>query len=133
MDALQREFLAARPIAVVGASADRAKYGNIVYRYLRGRGWLVFAVNHRAGTIEDDLAYPSLAACPETPALAVLVVPPAEGLKVVDEARAAGVGRLWLQPGAESPEILARADQLGLRVIHDACIMIMAARAGHDA
>lgn len=124
------DFLAARPVAVVGASADRAKYGNIVLRNLRQRGWEVFAVNPREPQIEGEAAYKSLAECPRRPALAVLVVPPAVSLKVIEEAHALGIEKIWLQPGAESPAVLERARQLGLRVIHEACIMVMAARQG---
>jgi len=118
--------LRARPVAVVGASANRAKYGNLVLRHLRARGWPVYAVNPGAAQIEGQPAYASLGACPERPGLAVLVVPPDATLRILAEAARLGVPHLWLQPGAESDEVLEQARRLGLRVIHDACIMVMA-------
>lgn len=128
MDATINEFLAARPVAVVGASPDRSKYGNIVMRNLRGRGWEVFAVNPKGGIIEDQPAYPSLADCPKRPELVVMVTPPSVTMKVMDEAKALGIQKIWMQPGAESPEAVAHACDLGLRVVSEACIMVMAAR-----
>ena len=119
MDEMINEFIRARPVALVGASGDPKKYGNVILRSLRGRGWQVYAVNPRGGEIEGQSAYRSLAACPEKPALAVLVVPPAAGLKVLDEAKALGVERIWLQPGAESHEVMAHAEALGLRAVQD--------------
>jgi predicted CoA-binding protein len=44
-------------------------------------------------------------------------VPPSVGCHILDEVARKEVGQLWLNPGSESPEILARADKLGLNVI----------------
>lgn len=128
MDAMMQEFLAARPVAVVGASSNREKYGNIILRNLRGRGWRVFAVNPNEAEVEGQPAYPTLKDCPETPALAVMVVPPWVTRRVLEEAQALGVERIWIQPGAGSDEVTEHAAKLGLRVIDGACIMVMAAR-----
>jgi predicted CoA-binding protein len=130
MDALIQEFITQRPIALVGATNDPAKYGNVILKNLRGRGWPVFAINPKATMIDGEAAYPNLAALPKKPELVVFVVPPAIGIKVLDEVKTLDIDRVWLQPGAESPEILARAAELGLRVVHDACIMVLAARIG---
>lgn len=128
MDPQMTEFLAARPVAVVGASSRRKKFGNIILRNLRERGWTVYAVNPRETEIEGEPCYATLADCPQRPALAVMVVPPAVTLQVLEEAAAAGVGRVWLQDGTWNQEVLDRARELGLREVHDACIMVQAAR-----
>lgn len=130
MDAQMMQFLASRPVAVVGASSNREKYGNIILRNLRDRGWEVYAVNPREREIEGQPAYASLAECPSRPELAVMVVPPPVTLKALDEAHALGIERIWVQPGAGSPEVAARARELGLGLIDDACIMVMASRLG---
>jgi len=129
MDAVIEEFLAARPVAIVGASADRRKYGNIILRHLRERGWDVLAVNPKAAAIEGQPAYATLADCPRRPALAMVMTPPPATWNVLEQARAAGVERLWLQDGSWTPALLERAAALRLRVVRDACILVMAARA----
>lgn len=121
-------LLRARPVAVIGASADRAKYGNIVLRNLRARGWTVFAVNPRGGMIEGQPAYLTLDDCPQRPALAVVVTPPAVTMRILAGAARLGVRNIWLQPGAESDAVLAEAARLGLQPVHDACIMVLAAQ-----
>lgn len=126
MDNRITEFLAARPVAVVGASSDRAKYGNIVLRNLRARGWEVFAINPKGGTIEGVPAYSALAACPRRPELAVVVTPPPVTLGILEEAAALGIRRVWLQPGAESEAVIRRAGELGVELVYDACIMVLA-------
>ena len=44
----------------------------------------------------------------------------------MEEAAAAGVRHLWMQPGAESPEAVARAEELGLSVIAGGpCLLVV--------
>lgn len=108
--------------AIVGASRDRSKYGNAVYRDLRAAGYRVFAVNPTAGEIEGDPVWPTLSALPERPDVVDFVTPPAVTERIVDEALRLGIARLWFQPGAESPAALARARAAGTLVV-TACAM----------
>ncbi len=124
-----RKFLALRSVAVVGASRDRAKYGNIVYRELRGRGVRVLAVNPHAESVEGDPCFPSLGALPEAVEGAVIVVPPAETERAVRDAAAAGIGSIWMQPGAESREAVRFCEEHGLCAVHDACLLVALRRA----
>lgn len=51
--------------------------------------------------------------------------PSAITLGVVEEAGRLGVTRLWLQPGSESAEVLSRAEELGLQLIHgEPCVLV---------
>jgi len=109
--------------AVVGASNDRSKFGNVIYRDLRGAGYTVYPVNPSVDEVEGDKAYPRLQDLPERPDVADIVVPASVGHKVAEDAAEAGIPVFWLQPGAESPELIAYAESLGLTVIHDACVM----------
>lgn len=129
-DSFLLEMIAARPVAVVGASRHREKFGNIVLRNLRGRGWTVYAVNPHETEIEGQPAWPTLAELPEPPGLVVVVTPPAVSLSIVEQAADLGLQRVWLQPGAEDEQVIARAGELGLRLAHNACVMVLAARAG---
>jgi len=110
--------------AVVGASNDTAKFGNRIYRDLRSAGYTVYAVNPNESEVEGDPAYPSLADLPEIPAVVDVVVPSWVGQRIAREAADAGIPYFWLQPGAESDELIANAESLGLEVIHNACAMV---------
>ncbi len=110
-------FLAGSPHAVVGASQDRAKYGNKVVRAFRQNGRKVLPVNPKETTIEGLLCYPSLASLPAPVHGVSIVTPPAVTEKIVDEAAAAGIKYVWMQPGAESPAALRLAEELGLVAI----------------
>ena len=113
-----------QPWAVVGASQNREKYGNKIYRDLREAGYTVYAVNPSVETVEGDPCYPSLSALPEKPAVVNLVVPPQATLAIIEECKRLGIQRVWFQPGAESDEAIERAEAEGIHVLANACIMI---------
>lgn len=113
--------------AVVGASDNRAKFGNRIYRVLRERGYTVYPVNPTVATVEGDTAYPDVASLPDGVEVLDIVIPPQRVPPVLEQAKAAGITRIWLQPGAESPNVLAAARSLGLDVIAGGpCAMVEA-------
>ncbi len=112
--------------AVVGASNNKAKYGNRIYLKLREAGYRVYPVNRREQLIQGDTAYSSLTDLPEPPAVINMVVPPHEAPAVVEQAKAAGAQAIWFQPGAESPAAAQWAQDHGLDVI-EACILVQLA------
>jgi predicted CoA-binding protein len=118
------DFVKRRIWAVVGASRDRSKFGNRVFRSLRDAGYIVFPVNPRGGMLEGAQVYPSLAELPEPPDVIDMVVPPAVTEQVVEEAHKLGLTRIWMQPGAESEAAIAYCHEHGIEVVHDACAMV---------
>jgi predicted CoA-binding protein len=120
------DFLAEGPYAVVGASTDRSKYGNKVFRAYLQSGRKAFPVNPKADEVEGKPAYADLASLPETPRGISIITPPPVTEKVVEHAAEAGVKFVWMQPGAESPEAIRKARELGLEVIGDgSCLLVV--------
>lgn len=119
-------FFAGNSFAVVGASSDRAKYGNKVLRSYIQAGRRVFPVNPTAAEIEGLTAYPDLAALPERVHGVSIITPPAVTTGIVEQAARLGIRHLWMQPGAESEESIDKARELGLNVIHSGpCVLVM--------
>jgi predicted CoA-binding protein len=110
-------FLAQERFAVVGASPDRAKYGNKCLRAVLQSHREVVAVHPRETEVEGVPAYPSLAAIPVPPQAVSVITPPRVTEAVLAEAASLGILHVWLQPGAEDAAVLARAAELGLDVI----------------
>ncbi|MGO9601772.1 MAG: CoA-binding protein [Isosphaeraceae bacterium] len=105
-------------VAVIGASNDRSKYGNKAVRAFLAQGWDVYPVNPSLDEVEGLRAYASLEAIPVQRLDRVsLYVPPRVGLEVIMDVARKPVGEVWLNPGSESPELVARAEELGLSVI----------------
>ncbi len=121
-------FLAGSPHAVVGASQDRAKYGNKVLRVYQQHNRPVFPVNPKADEIEGLTAYADLASLPEPEKVhgISVITPPQVTATIVEQAHQLGIGHLWLQPGSENDAIVARAEALGLNVIADGpCLLVV--------
>ena len=112
-------------IAVIGASTDRSKYGNRAVRAYLEQGWTVYPVNPKEDQIEGLPCYRGIADIPTAVDRASLYVPPAVGIHLLDAIVARGARELWVNPGSGSPELLARADELGLVAV-EACSIVAA-------
>jgi len=112
-----------RTVAILGASANRSKFGNKAVRAFQQQGYTVYPVNPKEKTIEGLPAFPSLATVPVRPQIISVYLRPPIVLKVLPEIAAKGCDELWLNPGTESDEVLAEAERLGLTVIQ-ACSIV---------
>jgi len=112
-----------KTIAILGASADRNKFGNKAVRAFQCQGWQVFPVNPKEKEIEGLAAFAGIAEVPVRPHLISVYLPPPVLLKVLPAIAARGCDELWLNPGTESPEVLAEAERLGLNVLQ-ACSIV---------
>lgn len=103
-----------KTVAVIGASADRRKYGNRAVRAFARRGYHVIPITPLARDVEGIPAFPSVSDVPGPIDMATFYVPPSVGLSIIDEVARKGVREVWFNPGSESPDLLERARVLGL-------------------
>ena len=101
-------------VAIIGASTDRCKYGNKALRAFRAQGYTVIPINPHADAVEGERAYASVLDYPGAIDEASMYVPPEIGVRVMDDIAKKGITTVWLNPGADSPEVVARARALGL-------------------
>ncbi|KAL2914353.1 hypothetical protein HK105_206125 [Polyrhizophydium stewartii] len=131
------EFFKASAFAVVGASADRSKFGNRVLRWYleNAAGASLFPINPKAPEIEGVPALQSLRALPNPAATSVSVItPPAVTEAVLREAVELGIRNVWLQPGSESAAGMQYARDHGVNVIGGGpCILVSGAAAKAEA
>lgn len=120
-------------IAILGASADRSKFGNKAVRAFVAQGYDVFPVNPKGGEVEGLPVVKSLAEVPAEVRLDRISVylPPAVGLQMLPQIAQRGCGELWLNPGSESEELVAAAEKLGLNVIQ-ACSIVAIGMSPHQ-
>ena len=110
-------------VAVIGASRDRRKFGNKALRAFAHQGYTVVPINPHEREIEGHRAYATVLDVPGTIDMATVYVPPEIGVGVMDQLAEKKVGEVWLNPGADGPEVVERARQLGLKAIQ-ACSII---------
>lgn len=112
-----------KTVAIIGASAERAKYGNKSVRAHAKQGWEVYPINPRGGEIEGLRVYTSLNAVPVKLNRVSLYLSPAAGMKVLPEIASVRPAEFFVNPGAESEELIAEARRLGLDPIQ-ACSIV---------
>lgn len=111
-------------IAIIGASSDPSKFGNKAIKVFVSRGYQVYPVNPKDELIEGLKVYRSILDVPEKNLdMISFYLPPPVGLKVIEDVAKKGCKELWLNPGAESPELVEKAEGLGLNVIQ-ACSIV---------
>jgi uncharacterized protein len=110
-------------VAVIGASSVRAKYGNRAVRAYLRQGWTVYPVNPNETTVEGLPAFARITDIPGPVDRATMYVPAAVGRTLLAGIKDKGVRELFVNPGAESDELIAEAERLGLEPIQ-ACSII---------
>lgn len=109
--------MTSRTVAILGASTNRAKFGNKSVRAHQVVGYTVYPVNPRAQEIEGLKCFPSLQSVPQPVHRISVYLPPALGLLEWEAIAAAKPKEVWLNPGADSTEMIRRGKELGLNVI----------------
>lgn len=111
-------------IALVGATDNPSKYGHTIYLDLKRKGYTVVPVNPQRATVNGDRAYEKLADLPVPPTIVNFVIPPRFTLHVLKQCLELGIKNVWLQPGAESPEVMEFIQEHDFNYLANACIMV---------
>ena len=106
-----------KTVAVVGASNDRRKFGNKALRAFVTEGYRVIPINPNQREVEGMAAFASVLDVPERIDMASVYVPPEVGLRLLPEFEQKHIAEIWINPGAESPELIADAKRRRLNVI----------------
>lgn len=106
-----------KTVAVIGASQDRMKFGNRAVRAFQSHGYDVVPINPNEDEIEGFRTYRSILEVPQAIDVATVYVPPAEAVVVVEDVAKKRIPELWLNPGADTSEVVERARELGLNPI----------------
>jgi len=112
-----------KTVAVVGASSDRSKFGNKAVRAFQAQGYRVIPINPNEPEVEGLRTYASVVDVPDTIDMATVYVQPSVAMELLDDFEKKGIPEIWVNPGAESDELLTEARRRKLNVIA-ACSII---------
>jgi hypothetical protein len=124
------DFLAQPALALVGVSRSRERFGNTALRELLARGFHVYPLHPLMDVVAGVKCYHHFHEMPKDVGGVIVIVSPEAASDVVRDAAAAGIRRVWLQQGAESPYVLEVCRDLGMDVISGECILMYARPTG---
>ena len=139
-----RPLLAARSVALVGATEREGALGSIVRKNLAaGRLHALYSVNPKHRSLFRERSYASLKDLPEAPELAVVVTPARTVPQILEDAGAAGIKAAvvltsgFAEAGSEGRALqeraLAAAKRVGVRVLGPNCLGVMRTDSGLNA
>ncbi len=102
--------------AVLGASANRAKYGNKAVRAFLDVGYTVYPVNPHEEKIEGMNVFRSLTEVPKPVSFVSVYLPPLVGEKLISDIIASETKEVYLNPGAESQTLVEALEAAGVTV-----------------
>ncbi len=121
-----QQFLSSPAFGVVGASANREKFGNKVLRCYLQNGKKVTPVNPNEAEIEGVSCAATISDLPADVESISMITSPAVTAKLVPLAIAKGIQNIWMQPGAEHPEAVELCRERGINVIADgSCLLVV--------
>ena len=122
-DSIDHILAATRVIALVGASANRARPSNRVMAFMQDRGFRVIPVNPGlAGqTLHGETVHANLLDIPERVEMVDVFRQADQCPDIARDAVSIGAKTLWLQLDIVSDEAAAIADGAGMDVVMDRC------------
>lgn len=122
-------FHNAKTIAVVGLSNNPTRPSLGVSRFLQRHGYRIIPVNPQETEVLGEKAYPSVKDIPDSVDIVDIFRRPARVPEVIDDVlQKEGIRCIWMQEGVINPEAAKKAEDAGLPVVMDRCILKEMAR-----
>ncbi len=121
--ALRNILTSVQTVATVGVSSnpDKPSYG--IFQYLAAAGYNMIPVNPTVAELLGRKCYPDLKSIPQKIDLVQVFRRPEDVPAVVEQAIEVGAQVIWMQEDVINPQAAQRAEQAGLKVVMDRCMM----------
>lgn len=120
---IERILKSATIIAVVGLSDKPERDSFRVAAYLNGQKYTIIPVNPNVQEVLGKPSYKRLADIPQAVDIAVIFRKSEDVGPIVDEAILSGVKTIWMQEGVVNEPAAQKAQEAGLAVVMNRCIM----------
>lgn len=122
METIKKEMLELKNWAIVGVSAKEERYGYKIWKIMPKHDYVAYGVSPRYEEIDGKKIYPSLKDVPGKIDVVDVVVNPKISLGLMDEIKELGIEYVFFQPETYNDEVIARAEELGLKYLIEDCI-----------
>jgi predicted CoA-binding protein len=121
---LIRSMLDAKTIVVIGLSDRPDRPSHYVSAYMQQHGYTIYPVNPAIDQVLGAKSFASLADLPVKPDVVNVFRVPVLIPGIVDEMLMLGLKNLWVQQGIVNLDAARRAEEGGIQVVMDRCIMV---------
>jgi len=119
-------FLNEKKLAIAGVSRNSRKFGNVVFRTLKEKGYSITPINPNGGTIDGSVCTDSIANLGSDIENLLIVTHKRDTKKVLEEAISKGIKNIWIQNGCETKEAIKIAQENNINLVSKACFMMYA-------
>ncbi len=117
-------FLAIRRVAVAGVSRDPKKFGHLVFKLLKEKGFEVYPINPEIDQIAGVPCFHSVSALPLNVHSLLIITQKKQTKSVVAEAVAKGIDNIWIQQMSDTPEAIELASSHPVNLVTGECILM---------
>ena len=113
-----------KTIAVVGCSSNPEKAANRIPKYMKDHGYKIIPINPNSENVLEEKSYKSILDVKESVDVVDIFRPSEDCLEVVKEAIKIKPKVIWMQSGIINDEARKLAEQHGIKVVMDKCLMV---------
>jgi uncharacterized protein len=117
-------FLDSKKFAIAGVSRNTKKFGHIVYKTLKDKGYNVFPVNPNADLFDGNICYRSIEDLPADVKNLLVLTHKRDTETVIKKAIAKGIKNIWVQQGCETENAIQIASDSDINLVSKACILM---------
>ncbi|HPE76390.1 MAG TPA: CoA-binding protein [Draconibacterium sp.] len=121
-----QKFLEPRKMAIAGASRNMKKFGGVVFKELKEKGFELYPVNPNAAEIQGVKCCKSVEELPSDVENLLIITSSEETTSVARAAIEKGIKMIWIQQKSETPEAVKTITDAGITLIHNKCILMFA-------
>ena len=119
-------FFEPKKLAIVGVSRDAKKFGHLVFKDLKAKGYSVCPVNPNTDKINGDRCYRSVKELPDDIRSVLILTPKQETDSILREVINKGIINIWVQQMSETNQTIKIAEEYQKEIIHKKCIYMFA-------
>jgi predicted CoA-binding protein len=109
--------------AIVGASNNKDKYGNKIFRTLLDNNFNAIPINPKENYIENQRAYKDIISFKGQIDVVNFVVPPQISIKILKQVEKLNIKKAWFQKGSYDSDCIDYCKKNNIDYIKDICLM----------
>jgi predicted CoA-binding protein len=117
-------FLSIHKVAIAGVSRDPKKFGFLVFKQLKEKGYEVYPINPGTDNINGTPCFRSVSSLPLNVHSLIIVTPKNQTRDIVAEAITKGIDNIWIQQMSDTPEAIDLTKNHPVNLITKECILM---------